>query len=196
MLSSWYDLLFLFCLLLFYDSLPFIGWLCVVGVFGLIECSHSLPALHSGLQLVIIIISITIQNTSFLNNNLQHIFYQELQVKSQPHSNACALGLAVPHTWVVLYEDIGLYEVVEEMLCGAVRLIHQGSEGRRAVAQLAAEHDQQVALYDVRLHTNTTGLSITNTISRSHCTMHDCTQTQQVSASPTDKTVHDKRILK
>ena len=26
------------------------GWLCGVGVFGLIECSHSLPALHSGLQ--------------------------------------------------------------------------------------------------------------------------------------------------
>ena len=26
------------------------GWLCGVGVFGLIECPHSLPALHSGLQ--------------------------------------------------------------------------------------------------------------------------------------------------
>ena len=31
------------------------GWLCGVGVFGLIECSHSLPALHSGLQLIMII---------------------------------------------------------------------------------------------------------------------------------------------
>ena len=26
------------------------GWLCGVGVFGLIDCPHSLPALHSGLQ--------------------------------------------------------------------------------------------------------------------------------------------------
>ena len=32
------------------------GWLCLVGVFALIECSHSLPALHNGLQLIIIII--------------------------------------------------------------------------------------------------------------------------------------------
>ena len=45
-LSCWHDLLFLFCLLLFY-LLPSMGWLCGVGVFGLIECSHSLPALHS-----------------------------------------------------------------------------------------------------------------------------------------------------
>ena len=29
--------------------LPSMGWLCGVGVFGLIECPHSLPALHSGL---------------------------------------------------------------------------------------------------------------------------------------------------
>ena len=45
-----YDLLFLFCLLLFYLFLPSMGWLCEVGVFGLIECLHYLPALHSGLQ--------------------------------------------------------------------------------------------------------------------------------------------------
>ena len=32
------------------------GSLCGVGVFGLIECSHSLPALHSGFQIIIIII--------------------------------------------------------------------------------------------------------------------------------------------
>ena len=50
MLSCWHDLLFVFCLLLFYLFLPSMGWLCGVGVFGLIECSHSLPALHSGLQ--------------------------------------------------------------------------------------------------------------------------------------------------
>ena len=37
MLSCWHDLLFLFCLLLFYLSLPSMGWLCGVG-------------LHSGLQ--------------------------------------------------------------------------------------------------------------------------------------------------
>ena len=58
MLSCWHDLLFLFCLLLFYLFLPSMGWLCGVGVFGLIECSHSLPALHSGLQLIIIIMMI------------------------------------------------------------------------------------------------------------------------------------------
>ena len=50
MLSCWHDLLFLFCLLLFYLFLPSMGWLCGVGVLGLIECPHSLPALHSGLQ--------------------------------------------------------------------------------------------------------------------------------------------------
>ena len=50
MLSCWHDLLFLFCLLLFNLFLPSKGWLCGVVVFGLIECPHSLPALHSGLQ--------------------------------------------------------------------------------------------------------------------------------------------------
>ena len=50
MLSHWHDLLFVFCLLLLYVFLPSMGWLCGVGVFGLIECPHSLPALHSGLQ--------------------------------------------------------------------------------------------------------------------------------------------------
>ena len=55
MLSCRHDLLFLRCLLLFYLFLPSMGWLCVVWVFGLIECSHSLPALHSGLQIIIII---------------------------------------------------------------------------------------------------------------------------------------------
>ena len=38
MLSCWHDLLFLFCLLLFYLLLfPSMGWLCGVGVFGLIR---------------------------------------------------------------------------------------------------------------------------------------------------------------
>ena len=46
MLSCWHDLLFLFCLLLFYIFLPSMGWLCGVEVFELIECSHSLPALQ------------------------------------------------------------------------------------------------------------------------------------------------------
>ena len=41
MLSCWHDLLFLCCLLLFYFFLPSMGWLCGVGVFGLIECPHS-----------------------------------------------------------------------------------------------------------------------------------------------------------
>ena len=47
MLSWWHNLLYLWCLLL-YLLLPSIGWLCGVGVFGLIVCSHSVPALHSG----------------------------------------------------------------------------------------------------------------------------------------------------
>ena len=41
MLSCWHDLLFLFSLLLFYLFLPSIGWLCGVGVFGLIVSSLS-----------------------------------------------------------------------------------------------------------------------------------------------------------
>ena len=36
MLSCLHDLLFLFCLLLFYLFLPSMGWLCGVGAFGLI----------------------------------------------------------------------------------------------------------------------------------------------------------------
>ena len=58
MLSCWHNLLFLFCPLLFYLFLPSMGWLCAVGVFGLIECSHFLPALHNGLQLMMIMIMI------------------------------------------------------------------------------------------------------------------------------------------
>ena len=30
----------------FFSFLPSLGWLCGVGVFGLIECSHSLPTFH------------------------------------------------------------------------------------------------------------------------------------------------------
>ena len=39
MLSCYHDLLFLFCLLLFYLFLHSMGWLCEVGVFGLIVFS-------------------------------------------------------------------------------------------------------------------------------------------------------------
>ena len=56
MLSCWHELFF--CLILFYLLIPSMGWLCRVGVSGLTECSHSLPALHSGLQIIIIIIII------------------------------------------------------------------------------------------------------------------------------------------
>ena len=55
MLSCWHDLLFLFCLLLFYLFLPSMGWLCGFGVFGLIECSHSLPVCTADSNLIIII---------------------------------------------------------------------------------------------------------------------------------------------
>ena len=65
MLSCWQDLLFLFCLLLFYLLLPSMGWLCGVGVFELIECPHSLPALHCGLQIIIIVIIIIITVSSY-----------------------------------------------------------------------------------------------------------------------------------
>ena len=75
MLSCWHDLLFIFCLLLFYLFLTSMGWLCGVGVLGLIECSHSLPALHSGLQLIILII-----NNNKITNNVTgqcHIITQK-----------------------------------------------------------------------------------------------------------------------
>ena len=64
LLSRWHDLLSLFCLLLFYLFLPSMGWLCGVGVLGLIECPHSLPALHSGLQ-----------NNNNNNNNNKKLVY-------------------------------------------------------------------------------------------------------------------------
>ena len=54
MLSCWHDLLFLFCRLLFHLFIPSMGGCVWVWVFGLIECSHSLPALHNGLQIIII----------------------------------------------------------------------------------------------------------------------------------------------
>ena len=41
MFSCWHDLLFLFCLLVFYLFRPSMGWLCGVGVFGLIVFSLS-----------------------------------------------------------------------------------------------------------------------------------------------------------
>ena len=41
MLSCWHDLLFLFCLILLYIFLTSMGWLCGVGIFGLIELSLS-----------------------------------------------------------------------------------------------------------------------------------------------------------
>ena len=41
--------------LLFYLLLPYMGWWCGVGVFGLIEYSHSLPALRRRLLIIIII---------------------------------------------------------------------------------------------------------------------------------------------
>ena len=58
MFSCWHDLFFLFLSPTVFFLLPSMGWLCGVGVFGLIECSYSLPALHSGLQIIIIIIII------------------------------------------------------------------------------------------------------------------------------------------
>ena len=66
-LSCWHDLLFLFCLLLFYLLLPSMGSLCGVGVFGQMECPHSLPALHSGLQIIIN------NNNNLISHDIFHI---------------------------------------------------------------------------------------------------------------------------
>ena len=54
-------------LLLFYLFLPSMGWLCGIGLFGLIECSHSLPALHSGLRLIILTIMGLIKLSNGIN---------------------------------------------------------------------------------------------------------------------------------
>ena len=56
------------------------GWLCGVGVFGLIECSHSLCALHSRLQLIIIIIIIIIITPLFLPSSSVSLSYFVLAV--------------------------------------------------------------------------------------------------------------------
>ena len=81
MFSCWHDLLFLICLLLFYLFLPSMGWLCWVGVIGLIECSHSLPTLQCGLIIIIIIIYRPIGNAlvcypaSYLLSYVDCVFY-------------------------------------------------------------------------------------------------------------------------
>ena len=74
MLSCRHDLLFLFCLLvLFCLFLSSVGWLCGVGVFRLIVCSHSLPALHSGLKF---------NNNN--NNNIPEIVLTEVFISPDP----------------------------------------------------------------------------------------------------------------
>ena len=86
MLSCWHDLLFLFCLLLFYLLLPSMGWLCGVGVFGLIECPHSLPALHADFKIIIInnntkqniVCAFAIINSSI---SLQNLVMNDLRVR-------------------------------------------------------------------------------------------------------------------
>ena len=64
MLSSWHDLLFLFCFLLFY-LLPSMGWLCGVGVFGLIVFSLS-PGLAQRTEKKKIINCYMIPNINFV----------------------------------------------------------------------------------------------------------------------------------
>ena len=54
--------------------LPSMGWLCGVGVFGLIEYSHSLEAFHIRLQLIIIIINLT-KNKMDLSIEKRKIIY-------------------------------------------------------------------------------------------------------------------------
>ena len=64
MLSCWHGLLFLFCHLLFYLFFLPMGWLCGVGVFGLIVFSLS-PSLAQW----------THNNNNHNNNNTIMIFY-------------------------------------------------------------------------------------------------------------------------
>ena len=65
MLSCWHDLLFLWCLLLFYLLLPSMGWLCGVGVFGLIVFSLS-PGLA--------------QRTPNYNNNVKFLVFSFMYI--------------------------------------------------------------------------------------------------------------------
>ena len=65
MLSCWHDLLYLFCFLLFYLIPVSMGWLYGAGVFGQIEWSHSLTALHSGLHIIIIIIIVSSNSDTY-----------------------------------------------------------------------------------------------------------------------------------
>ena len=66
-------------LLLFYLFLPSMGWLCGVGVLGLIECPHSLPALHSGLQ-----------NNNNNNNNIELVKEDEIVPPCDRHGDEIA----------------------------------------------------------------------------------------------------------
>ena len=85
MLSCWHDLLFLFCLLLFYLFLPSMGWLCGVMVFGLIECPHSLPALHSGLQ------NNNNDNNELERNVLQRCSFEKIEAGARKKMLMCLL---------------------------------------------------------------------------------------------------------
>ena len=84
MLSCRHDLLCLFCLLLFHLFLPSMGWLCGVGVFGLMKCSHSLPALI-GLRN-------TVNNNNNNNNNNKDI--------ESDHSSVYSLTQIYAYTYV------------------------------------------------------------------------------------------------
>ena len=71
------------------------GWLCGVGIFGLIECSHSLPALHSRLQMIIITLrmrTLTIIGPKY-RDNIHHSFlssaHSRVALVIHPTSNAC-----------------------------------------------------------------------------------------------------------
>ena len=104
MLSCWHDLLF-FLSPTVYIFLPSVGWLCGVGVLGLIECSHSLLALHGGLQLIIMII---IQDQQFNDETHTPHFIQEDPAYNLPvvsHSSYHLISRLLRHAqWQALAE--------------------------------------------------------------------------------------------
>ena len=106
MLSCWHDLLFLFCLLPFYLFLPLMGSLCGVGVFGLIECFHSLPALHSKLQF---------NNNN--NNNLNFlIIFKSCLIRRRLQLQLSWISVKRLTVWIIIFYYLNLNDMASMKL--------------------------------------------------------------------------------
>ena len=88
MIYCWHDLLFIFCLLLFYLFHPSMGWLCGVGVFGLIECYSVSPGLAQRTPN-------DNDNNNKNNNNNNKVCFVKLQVISISSKYCCVLVVYV-----------------------------------------------------------------------------------------------------